>query len=70
MLNLSPLELKGVRFVCARSSPRECVQQRSTCFTGSAFGVVAEASVLYKLFVSLLKGAQIGVEIHGHYCGK
>lgn len=39
------------------------MQQRSTCLSGSAFDVVAEANVLYKLFVSLLKGAQIGVPI-------
>lgn len=39
------------------------MQPSSTCCSGSAFDVVAEASVLYKLFVSLLKGAQIGVPI-------
>lgn len=38
------------------------MQQRSTCLSGSAFDV-AEANVLYKLFVNLLKGAQIGVPV-------
>lgn len=49
--------------MCLPSSPGECVQPRSTCLSGSAFDVVAEANVLYKLFLNLLQGAQIGVPI-------